>query len=312
MDAPALIDGYFIADMPEPPRRGPPAPWLRLAHETGTAAAAPPRRARLRRIRDHELVLQLDGEAWIWWQPLGGSVRLRAGSIAYLPPGMPHSFATGGRHLAVHFDLHAEPGLVAMDMLEPLGETVAEAPAPAVPCFALAPDLLLPLALPLRQAGAWHRRLAPLCALHRSGAQRDRAGQLRAGGIIASALSELAREAAARLSAPDAHSPEARVRALLQSADELASQRSEVAALARRASLGETAFRAAFRRLTGSTPQRWLERRRMELAARLLLDSDLPIAAVAEQVGYDDPYHFSRAFARVQGRAPRGYRDSGS
>ncbi|MFA9478818.1 helix-turn-helix transcriptional regulator [Phycisphaerales bacterium AB-hyl4] len=59
---------------------------------------------------------------------------------------------------------------------------------------------------------------------------------------------------------------------------------------------------------TWSPPHRWLEERRIELAARHLLHTNLPIAVVAQEAGYADQYHFSRVFKRVTGYAPARYR----
>jgi AraC-like DNA-binding protein len=46
----------------------------------------------------------------------------------------------------------------------------------------------------------------------------------------------------------------------------------------------------------------------MEAAGRRLRDSDRAVAEIAAEVGFADPFHFSRAFKRVMGVAPRGYR----
>ncbi|MHB1570268.1 MAG: helix-turn-helix transcriptional regulator [Solirubrobacteraceae bacterium] len=81
-----------------------------------------------------------------------------------------------------------------------------------------------------------------------------------------------------------------------------------VTQLADLASMGESAFRAAFVRTTGESPHGYLERLRIERAARLLLDGDSPISEVAGTVGYSDQYHFSRVFKRVKGRPPSVFR----
>ncbi len=48
--------------------------------------------------------------------------------------------------------------------------------------------------------------------------------------------------------------------------------------------------------------------RRMEAAKLMLADPQLTAGEVAEQLGYSDPSHFSRAFAKVTGLSPRVYR----
>ena len=72
--------------------------------------------------------------------------------------------------------------------------------------------------------------------------------------------------------------------------------------------MGETAFRAAFRRVTGRSPRAYIEARRIEHAARALIDTDRSVTQIAAAEGYDDPYHFSRVFKRVTSQSPRAYR----
>ena len=51
--------------------------------------------------------------------------------------------------------------------------------------------------------------------------------------------------------------------------------------------------------------------RRLERAAALLRESELPVAAVGELCGYGDPAAFSAAFRRHFGSSPRSYRQGG-
>jgi AraC-like DNA-binding protein len=45
-------------------------------------------------------------------------------------------------------------------------------------------------------------------------------------------------------------------------------------------------------------------RLRVNLAIDLLLGTSLLVKEVAEQVGFDDPFHFSRVFRKLQGMSP--------
>lgn len=63
-----------------------------------------------------------------------------------------------------------------------------------------------------------------------------------------------------------------------------------------------------FRSVLGVTPLRYLARLRLDRAASLLTDSQLTIRAVARDVGFDDPYYFSRLFRARFGRSPSEYR----
>lgn len=62
-----------------------------------------------------------------------------------------------------------------------------------------------------------------------------------------------------------------------------------------------------YRKEAGRTPFEFLREVRME-AARRLLRSHIPIARVAQMVGFEDPSYFSRVFAAATGRPPQAYR----
>lgn len=51
-----------------------------------------------------------------------------------------------------------------------------------------------------------------------------------------------------------------------------------------------------FRRFLGVSPHQYLRRRKMALAAALLLEKGGRVQVVATRVGMDDPFHFSRSF----------------
>ena len=63
-----------------------------------------------------------------------------------------------------------------------------------------------------------------------------------------------------------------------------------------------------FRRSLGVPPMRYLDRLRAERAAALLIETELPIAAVGEVVGWSDPNYASRRFRHLFGVSPSGYR----
>ncbi|MCW5772656.1 MAG: helix-turn-helix domain-containing protein, partial [Rhodospirillaceae bacterium] len=65
-----------------------------------------------------------------------------------------------------------------------------------------------------------------------------------------------------------------------------------------------SAFAAAFPAPVGQTPLAYLTRWRMTLASRLLRETGLGIAAVAQRVGYRNAYAFATAFRRITGAPP--------
>jgi len=65
-----------------------------------------------------------------------------------------------------------------------------------------------------------------------------------------------------------------------------------------------------FKKETGVTPQKFLERHRMQHACQLLHRTDLSIAGIASEVGYGDPFYFSNRFRGFTGASPSGYRQA--
>jgi len=78
--------------------------------------------------------------------------------------------------------------------------------------------------------------------------------------------------------------------------------------LADRASLSQSHFSLLFRRKTGQTPLDFYTHLRLQHACRLLEFSDLHIKEIASELGFDDPYYFSRLFHKVMGQPPTRYR----
>jgi AraC-like DNA-binding protein len=67
-------------------------------------------------------------------------------------------------------------------------------------------------------------------------------------------------------------------------------------------------LRTAVRRGAGCSPKDYLLGIRLGRAKELLAATDLPVAAVARRVGYDDPAYFSRLFTRRVGTPPVRFR----
>jgi AraC-like DNA-binding protein len=58
----------------------------------------------------------------------------------------------------------------------------------------------------------------------------------------------------------------------------------------------------------GCSPMEYLMQYRLEQARRLLLQTDLPIARIAEEVGFQQPAYFASCFGKHEGLTPRQYR----
>ncbi len=78
--------------------------------------------------------------------------------------------------------------------------------------------------------------------------------------------------------------------------------------LARTAGLSRMHFAAQFRQATGVRPHSYLLGRRVEKAQILLATTDMPIVAIALEVGFSSQAHFTVVFKRFCGWAPRQWR----
>ena len=63
-----------------------------------------------------------------------------------------------------------------------------------------------------------------------------------------------------------------------------------------------------FREQLQITPSKYLNEYRMMIAMQLLRDTALPVKNITEQVGFVDPFHFSKRFKLFSGYSPAQYR----
>lgn len=80
--------------------------------------------------------------------------------------------------------------------------------------------------------------------------------------------------------------------------------------LSRHARLSPTRYSALFREQTGSSPVEHHIRLRMQAACHYLDTTALSVKEVAAELGYADPYYFSRIFQKFIGCSPLAYRRS--
>lgn len=85
-------------------------------------------------------------------------------------------------------------------------------------------------------------------------------------------------------------------------------QKYDVTEYADYCSLSPDRFSHKFKEATGSSPLQYIINLRLEKAKELLSFSDLSVAEVAEQIGYDTPLYFSRQFKAHMGISPIKYR----
>jgi AraC family transcriptional regulator len=82
-----------------------------------------------------------------------------------------------------------------------------------------------------------------------------------------------------------------------------------LAEIAEIADLSPFHFARAFKQATGSTPIQFLTRRRIDLAKRLLVESEAPIVEVGLRAGFKNQSHFTTLFRKVTAMTPKAYRN---
>lgn len=92
-------------------------------------------------------------------------------------------------------------------------------------------------------------------------------------------------------------------------ADALRDPLLDVAKLASVSGLSRHHFTRVFTEAVGEPPGRFIRRRRMDEAARLLAETVLGVKAVSLRCGFEDSNSFARAFRRHFGAAPSTFRD---
>jgi len=82
--------------------------------------------------------------------------------------------------------------------------------------------------------------------------------------------------------------------------------------IAERAAMSPRSLRRLFRRETGTTPARFVERARIEVARRLLERPGTRVGWVAQRAGFASEERMRRAFRRAFDMSPRDYASAGS
>lgn len=64
----------------------------------------------------------------------------------------------------------------------------------------------------------------------------------------------------------------------------------------------------SFSNILHTTPIRYLNRRRITIAAEFLISTDLPVSEIALCCGFDNPSYFAKQFKAITGMTPKDYR----
>ncbi len=238
------------------------------------------RHGRVRKSGSAQTIVIVCTEGAGWCDLDGKPYDIRAGEVLVIPARMPHRYYADARRPWSIWWLHVTGDDVA-DLLTATGITpttptmslsdpVAVTQLIELICDALAVDETA-ASLIAAAGAAWHL----LALLAGQGRHEGR------GSPIALVQAHLRLHLAAPVSVPE---------------------------LAAMAGFSPSHFSARFRAVTGFSVVEYVKRLRMARARQLLITTELSVSEVASDVGYDDPFYFSRQFSAVTGLSPRLYR----
>lgn len=274
------------------------------------------------------------------WAGIDGHapVRLHRGDVLVLPHGDAHvmSSAPGVRAQAVtgwyhHMMLHKRPFRVSLKLgLEPqMGANAAALPPaadragattlvcgfigcdmrPFNPLIATLPPMLH---LPAASGSGWNEQFVRFAA--------DESGQRRPGSeALLDRMSEMMFIDAVRRYVDSLPADSTgwlaglrdryvgRALSLLHETPAAAWTMEELGA---KVGLSRSALHARFVELVGEPPMQYLAHWRMQLASRLLRETQSTVVSIALEVGYESQAAFTRAFTRMVGRSPAAWRRS--
>jgi AraC-like DNA-binding protein len=144
-------------------------------------------------------------------------------------------------------------------------------------------------------------------ALRGTGGSESRLALPAAGALLQALLLQLGR---GRVKRPEAH--RGRAQASLDKASEWLDshfqEQVNIRTLAAASGLSRNFFAHRFREKLGMTVNRYLLRRRIELAKYLLLSTDRTIKEIAFECCIPDPHYFNKQFRRICGISPSSFR----
>ncbi|MEO6875855.1 MAG: AraC family transcriptional regulator [Opitutaceae bacterium] len=213
----------------------------------------------------------------------GREIALAPGTALLMPPGSSLGAAHDPRHplrvFFVHCEFHDGRGRVLLP---------AQVELPAMPVMISDLATFEMLARQVAEGGRHKGAIAQL--------RRDLALRL--------ALVELAESGRTRA----VRSDEAKLMGVLLAVRENPGAVWRVGAIAAGAGLSVAHAARRVRQLTGSSPQQFVIRARIERARRLMEESSLTLQQIADSLGYTDIYFFHRQFKAVTGFTPGQWR----
>jgi len=281
---------------PEEPLRW--SPCLRLAHDYQIPPSS--RDYRKDSLGDHALHYFLEGSGVY---ELEGETRpIRPGSLFLVRPGRGYHFrldpGVQARMLNLHFDLE-EIKESRRPFPCPDSDARLKAVLPdSIPSFNLLSD-------PDSYESLFRR-------IHWAAAREGQAAHLVRKGLMLELFATLIEASGAN----DATRSQAKGRSAVEKALGFLAKRPSASPsldeLAKAAGVGRALLCRAFRDVLGSSPAKYVQRRKLELASAELLHGDASIKDIAFRYGFPDVQSFTRLFKRFSGLPPGKYREKAS
>lgn len=265
----------------------------------------------------HVIVLHvvIEGQCWIRQPSAGWGVNVNAGQALVLPRGGPYEICSRPGRATVPFDslLNGRP----LSELRHIRLDMGPSPSTRVLCGFLGCDRRAfdPLCSALPSAfqvdmGARMHTLVPFVVTYAlddspgAAGLRERVAELLYLGALRIYMGRLPGGASGWLAALR----DPLIGRALQALHAEPSRHWSVDELAAVAGGSRSALATRFAELLNEAPMHYLARLRMSLAARALIDSRKSLAAIADEVGYESPAAFQRAFKRDFHVTPAAWR----
>jgi AraC family transcriptional regulator, arabinose operon regulatory protein len=237
---------------------------------------------RERRTPIEQAVVMVCTDGRGWCTTSAGRFEVHAGQVVILPPGHPHAYGSDAQEPWTIWWLHVA-GRELADFLRTAGVTVEQPVRTVTDRFRVASLV--------SEANSWMERDTTVASLTAaSGAAWHLLALLASSPAAGDERGDSIDEAAEYLRAN-------------------VGERVSVADLARIARLSPSHFAALFRQRIGMPALQYQTQLRMSRARELLDHTDMPIARIAETVGYADSFYFARQFRATHGMTPTAYRE---
>lgn len=219
------------------------------------------------------------------WLRMGETWHVHPGEVVVIPPGVPHAYGADEARPWTIYWLH-----LAGPLARRAGHLISEGGGGPVFFVGVDPDLppLFEEIMDLLGRGYTASRLfhASACVGRLVACFAEAAGQKRTSG----------------------RTLDDRIDHVIETMHHRLADGLTVAELAAEAQLSPSHFAAIFKRKTGFAVLDFFIRLKIQRACHLLDSTDLPVKAIAADVGFEDPLYFSRSFRRVHDCSPTQYR----